>query len=133
MTRVMLGLGCDRDTPLETVRTAIEQALAKAGLEAADVAGAATIDKKSDEACLLELARLNRWPLRFFSAGQLAAVAVPSPSEVVRQHMGTPSVSEAAALLAANTGMENLILEKLKHRGPDGKNATVSIARIPHE
>lgn len=133
MTRVMLGLGCDRGTPLETVHAAIERALAQAGLEAADVAGAASIDKKNDEACLLEVARLNRWPLRFFSAEQLAAVTIPSPSETVRRHMGTPSVAEAAALLAANTGMENLILEKYKHRGTDGKNATVSIARIPHE
>jgi len=28
-------------------------------------------------------------------------------------------------------GMDQLIIEKLKYRGPDGRNATVSIARIP--
>ena len=42
--------------------------------------------------------------------------------------MGTPAVAEAAALLAANGRMEDLVLEKFKFRGPDGKNATVSIA-----
>ena len=38
---------------------------------------------------------------------------------------------EAAALLAAGTEKSNLIIEKHRHRGPDGRNATVSIARIP--
>ena len=37
----------------------------------------------------------------------------------------------AAALLAAGAGMDQLIVEKLKYRGQDGRNATVSIARIP--
>jgi len=47
----------------------------------------------------------------------------------VRKHTGTPSVSEAAALLAAGAGAQ-LLLEKHRLRGPDGRNATVSIARI---
>jgi cobalt-precorrin 5A hydrolase len=55
---------------------------------------------------------------------------VPNPSETVRRYTGTPSVSEAAALLAAGAGMEALLVEKHKHRGPDGRNATVSVARI---
>ena len=41
----------------------------------------------------------------------------------------------AAALLAAGTSLATdpaaLIVEKHKLRGPDGRNATVSIARIP--
>jgi len=56
-------------------------------------------------------------------------VPVPNPSETVRKHTGTPSVSEAAALLAAGAGAQ-LLLEKHRLRGPDGRNATVSIARI---
>ena len=62
---------------------------------------------------------------------ELASVPVPHPSETVRKYTGTPSVSEAAALLAAGAGMDQLIVEKLRYRGPDGRNATVSIARIP--
>ena len=61
----------------------------------------------------------------------LAAVDVPNPSETVRKYTGTPSVSEAAALLAAGADQTHLIIEKHKLRGPDGRNATVSIARIP--
>lgn len=43
--RVMLGVGCDRGTPLETLETAVAQALNRAGLGAEAVRGIATIDK----------------------------------------------------------------------------------------
>jgi cobalamin biosynthesis protein CbiG len=39
-------------------------------------------------------------PLRTFTAADLAAVDVPTPSAVVARHVGTPSVAEAAALLS---------------------------------
>lgn len=129
MTRVMLGLGCDRGTSLETLAAAVAHALAVANLALDAVAGVATIDQKRDEAAILSLANQHGWPLRFFGAEALAQVIVPSPSETVRKYMGTPTVAEAAALLAANTQMENLLLEKYKYKGSDGKNATVSIAR----
>lgn len=130
MMRIILGLGCDRDTPLATMQAAVAHALGMFGLDEAAVAGVATIDKKNDEPAILQLAARNGWPLHFFTAGQLAQVVVPNPSEVVRKHMGTPAVAEAAALLAAGTDMAGLLLEKYKHRGEDGKNATVSIAKI---
>ena len=47
------------------------------------------------------------------------------------KHTGTPSVSEAAAILCAGAEQTDLLIEKHKLRGPDGRNATVSIARIP--
>ena len=97
----------------------------------ADVAAVASINLKADEPGLLELARWQGWTIHFYPAAELAAVPVPHPSETVRKYTGTPSVSEAAALLAAGVGMDQLIIEKLKYRGPDGRNATVSIARIP--
>jgi len=127
---VMLGVGCDRDTSLNTLQTAVEQALALAGLDVAAVAGLATIDKKNDEVAILQLAAHQGWSLHFYSAGQLAEVPVPNPSETVRKYMGTPAVAEAAALLAANATMQALLLEKHKYRGEDGKNATVSIASM---
>lgn len=128
--RVALGLGCDRGTPLQTIDDAVAQALARAGVGPAAVAAAASIDLKADEAGLLALAQRRGWPLRFYAAAELAAVPVPNPSETVRRHTGTPSVSEAAALLAAGAGIDALLVEKHKHRGPDGRNATVSVARI---
>ncbi len=126
-----LGLGCDRGTPAATIRQAIDEALARAGATLADVEAVASIDLKADEAGLLEVARACGWTLRFYAAAELAQVTVPNPSETVRKHTGTPSVSEAAALLAAGTDLSHLLIEKHRLRGPDGRNATVSIARMP--
>lgn len=129
--KLALGLGCDRGTPAATIRQAMDEALAACGGRLADVAAVASIDLKADEAGLAELATANGWIIRFFAAAELARVPVPNPSETVRRYTGTPSVSEAAALLAAGAGPEHLLIEKHKLRGPDGRNATVSIARIP--
>ena len=131
--RIIVGVGCDRGTPLETLETALDQALALAGLGREAVHGIATIDKKHDEACILSLAERQNWPLQFFTAEQLAQVPVPNPSATVLKYMGTPAVAEAAALLAAEAGLDQLLVEKHKHRGADGRNATVSIARTDDE
>lgn len=131
--KLMLGMGCDRDVSLETLTAAIDQALARIDQTRDAVVGLASIDKKNDERSLLALAEQQGWPLYFFSAAQLAQVAVPNPSEVVRKYMGTPAVAEAAAMLAAQTDVTNLMVEKYKYRGKDEKNATVSIVRMQHE
>ena len=135
--KIALGLGCDRNTPLATVKAAIDQALALCQASLDDVNAVASIDLKADEPALLQLAAEQGWNIHFYPAQELAQVDVPNPSETVRKHTGTPSVSEAAALLAAQPNTPNtpdktnLIIEKHRHRGPDGRNATVSIARIP--
>lgn len=131
MTGYTVGLGCDRGVALDTVREAVRAALELAGARAGQVVAAASITIKQDEAALLALAQEYGWPLAFYAPEELARVEVPNPSETVRKYTGTPSVSEAAALLAAgpHTPMTALVVEKYKHRGADGKNATVSIAR----
>lgn len=127
--KLILGMGCDRGTSLETLSTAVDQALAQINQNREAVVALASIDKKNDEAGLLVLSEKQGWPLHFFTAEQLAQVAVPNPSAVVLKYMGTPAVAEAAAILAAETNMDDLLLEKYKYRGADGKNATVSIVR----
>ena len=129
--KLALGLGCDRGTPAATITQVIAEALAQAGATLADVQAVASIDLKADEIGLAEVAAAQGWTIHFYSAAALAAVDVPNPSETVRKYTGTPSVSEAAAILAAQADQTHLIIEKHKLRGPDGRNATVSIARIP--
>ena len=131
---IAVGLGCDRGTPLATLQQALDEALALAGARLGDVAAAASIDLKADEPCLLALAAKHGWTLTFYTPAQLAAVPVPNPSETVRKYTGSPSVSEAAALLAGSAAgqvlpMTALLLEKHKCQGADGRNATVSLAR----
>lgn len=133
MSSLILGLGCDRNTGLQTIETAVEQALLMVGFPRASVQSLATIDKKSDEVALLAYSEKYDWPLYFFSAEQLREVDVPNPSGVVMKYVGTPAVAEAAAMLLAQCGTENLILEKHKYCGEDHKNVTVSIVRINKE
>jgi cobalt-precorrin 5A hydrolase/precorrin-3B C17-methyltransferase len=102
-----LGLGCERDTSPSLVERLVDQSLRSHGLAAAAVAGLASITLKSDETALLELARRRGWPLRFFPAAALAEVAVPHPSARVEQEVGTASVAEAAAILAATAAESN--------------------------
>jgi len=128
---IALGIGCDRGTPAATIAQCIAEALAACGAKPTEVKAVASIDLKADESGLLEAAMTHGWAIRFFSAAALAAIPVPNPSETVRKYIGTPSVSEAAALLAAGADMSQLLIEKYKLRGPDGRNATISIARMP--
>lgn len=128
--KVVLGIGCDRGTPLQTLEDAIDCALNSVKLNKQAVSQLATIDKKQDEQGILQLSEKYHWSLDFYPAEQLAKVKVPCPSKVVLKYMGTPSVSEASAILAADTDMSDLIVEKFKLRGEDGKNATVSVVKM---
>jgi cobalt-precorrin 5A hydrolase / precorrin-3B C17-methyltransferase len=119
---LVAGVGCSRGASGEEILGLLDSALGEAGLSRKSVAALASIDVKSDEAGLLEAANVLHVPLRFYSAGELAAVEVPNPSPVVAGAVGTPSVAEAA-VLASDAG---LVLEKRK-----SKNATVAVGRLP--
>ncbi|MCK7493791.1 MAG: cobalamin biosynthesis protein [Comamonadaceae bacterium] len=112
------------------MRAALDAALAAAGLCDADVVALATVDAKADEPALHELAAELGLPLRCHAAAELARIAVPNPSATVLKHVGTPSVSEAAALAAAGATMDALVVEKTRLRGACGRSATVSLATM---
>ena len=80
-----------------------------------------TIDVKEDEEFCAMLVDDLEEELVFYTAEELAKVEVPNPSKTVAQHVGTPSVCEAAAILGANNG--KLIVPKVK-----GKNWTAALA-----
>ena len=96
-----IGVGCERGTSRQLIEAAIQQVCQAHHLAEGAIAGIATIDLKADEVGLVELCGDRPWPLRCFSADQLQQVTVPTPSEVVQAEVGTPSVAEAAAMLAA--------------------------------
>lgn len=109
-----LGIGCERDTSLSLLERLVDQTLTTQALAPEAVAGLASVDRKGDEPALLQLAERRGWPLRLFSASELAAVEVPHPSAVVAREMGTASVAEAAALLAASDDAEPERLTQLE-------------------
>ncbi len=131
-----LGIGCERDTSPELLERLVTAGLERAGLAIEAVAGLSSIDRKGDEAALLQLAARHGWPLRLFDAATLATVAVPHPSAVVAQEMGTPSVAEAAALQAARratgdqatAGADRLVLEKTIERAQAGERGAATLA-----
>lgn len=128
---LVLGVGCDRDTPPDLVERGVTELLAKSGLSAKCVKAVASIDKKADEPALLELGRRHGWPLRFFTAEELDVVpGIENPSETVKRHVGTRGVAEPAALLAA--GAAALLVPKQTYTEPGaGRSMTFAVARVP--
>ena len=116
---LVAGVGASTDAPAAEVGELLRAALDQAGLAAESVAEVATIDRRATDAAVVALGL----PVRAFAARVLAAVDVPSPSEVVRVAVGTPSVAEAAALLAAGPGAQLLVAKQA------GRHATVAVAR----
>ena len=125
-----VGMGCERGTSLELLERALQQALSAGGLAEEAIAGLASAERKADEPALLQLAEQHGWPLRCFSSAALNAVPVPNPSAVVQAELGTASVAEAAALLAAGPNAR-LKQEKRIERATAAEQgaATVAIAQ----
>ncbi|HIK20380.1 MAG TPA: precorrin-3B C(17)-methyltransferase [Synechococcus sp. M44_DOE_062] len=98
-----VGVGCERGTTRAWLEGSLRCLLQAQGLAFEAIAGLATLELKQDEPGLLELAQAYGWPIEFFPAEALSGIPVPHPSEAVRQAVGTPSVAEAAALLAAQS------------------------------
>jgi cobalt-precorrin 5A hydrolase/precorrin-3B C17-methyltransferase len=112
-----LGIGYRRGTSRCNLELAIRQAYQLCSLDEVDsvdgspadgatvgdgaIVGIATVDTKASDTALLDLCGTRGWQLKVFSSHQLAQVDVPQFAQVVAQHMGTASVAEAAALLAA--------------------------------
>ena len=128
---LVLGIGCDRDTPPDLVERGVSALLATHGLSPKAVKAVASIDKKSDEPAILQLAARQGWPTRFFSAEELDVVpGIEHPSETVRRHVGTRGVAEPAALAAA--GAARLLVAKQVYTEPGaGRSMTLAVARVP--
>jgi len=116
---LVVGVGASSDAPALEAAELLAGALADAGLSPLSVGEVATVDKRAGDATVTALGL----PVRSFGAKALAGVEVPNPSEVVRSAVGTPSVAEAAALLAAGPGAQLVVT---KHAGA---HTTVAVAR----
>lgn len=95
-----VGIGCQRGTARAVIEAAVRAVFQAYDLAEDAIAGLATIDTKVNEAGLIIFCRERNLPLLFFKADVLRSVAVPNPSSVIKAAIGTPSVAEAAAILA---------------------------------
>ncbi len=119
---LVVGMGCNRDTPAAELEALLTTTLEGAALAIASVAAITSVDAKADEAGLVALAAALGVPLVTYPADVLAGIEVPNPSAAPALAVGTPSVAEASVLAH---GAE-LIVQK--QRTPA---ATCAIGRIP--
>ena len=116
-----MGIGLAHQAePVESILQEIYHQLTLDGIEPKAIKQYATIDVKADEPVIHHLQKEGN-EVVFYKAHELSDVDVPTPSSTVAQHVGTPSVCEAAVILGSKNG--KLIKEKVK-----GKNWTVALA-----
>lgn len=96
-----MGVGASKGAPADEVLGLVRDALRDAGLSPLSVARLATVDAKAGEPGIVAAAEQLGVPVVTYGAETLAAVAVPNPSDAPLDAVGTPSVAEAAALVAA--------------------------------
>ncbi len=119
---VTVGLGSSRGVRVAAVWLTLRLAV----VDLSAIIAFGTIDRRRDEPGLLAVIGEHGAPLRCYSAAELDVVDVPHPSEGVRGYVGTRSVAEAAALLAArDLGGGSLIVPKLR-----GEHVTVAVAAL---
>jgi cobalt-precorrin 5A hydrolase len=120
---LIAGMGCNRNTSAGEIREFLVNKMNQFALSMNSLSCIATIDIKSDEAGLLEVARSLNIPILFFTREELSRIDSPNPSKIVNQHIGVPSVCEAAAVLASEKG-ELIVPKRIS------PNVTLAIARI---
>lgn len=120
---LVVGVGSSSGAEAGGIAELLAGALAEAGLSRDAVGLVASVDLKRGEPGIVALAAELGVELRTFPADVLAGQDVPTPSDVVAQAVGTPSVAEAAALVAAGPGAQ-LVVPKRR-----SSEATVAIAR----
>ena len=129
---LVLGLGCRKGVDPGAFAEEAMAFLQRHGVSPSRLAGIASIDLKRDEPAILSLReKLGVPELFFYPADELSSVPGITQSETVREHTGTGSVSEAAALIAASElGGSPARLTAPKETAL--QSMTFALARVPH-
>ena len=114
-----LGVGCAHDCPVGDVPEQIVRQVREAGYSERSIATINTIDIKAAEPLMAALQERLPWAkFMVYTAEQLKEKDVPTPSEYALKYVGTPSVSEASAMMHGT-----LVVNKIK-----GKDYTMALA-----
>ena len=98
---LVVGVGASRGADPEALWELVAGRPGRGGGGTGAVGEVVTLDRKAAEPAIVALGQRLGVAVRTFDAAALGRVAVPNPSAVVAGAVGTPSVAEAAALLAA--------------------------------
>ena len=128
---LVLGVGCKRHTAAEVLLTAAADFLAVNRIEPGALCAVASVDLKRNEPGILALAAHYQLPFLTYTAEELRPcaekTAAEDRSDFVQSVTGTPSVAQAAALLAASeTGEGRTLIAKTRYPG-----ITLSLAEKP--
>ena len=96
---LVLGIGCDRDTPVDLLERGVVHFLKEFQLAIESVSSVATVSLKANEPGLVELCERYGWSLCAYEPEELDRVdGVLNPSEIVKKFIGTSTVAEGACL-----------------------------------
>ncbi|PIE73818.1 MAG: cobalamin biosynthesis protein CbiG [Deltaproteobacteria bacterium] len=121
---LVVGIGCNRGTSKQELAAALAELFADLKINRKSIRNLASIDKKSDEQGLLELAADNGWRIDFFDKEQINSQKNLEISFVALKAVGAIGVAEPTALLSAGSAI--LISRKRKW-----KNVTMAVAQVP--
>jgi len=117
---LVVGVGASTAATPDELIDAVSVTLGALRLSLLSVGEVATVDRRAADPAVQALGALLGLSVRAYTPAELAGVPVPNPSRVVEKSVGTPSVAEAAALLAAGPGGELV--------GPKRRAASVTVA-----
>jgi cobalt-precorrin 5A hydrolase len=111
---IVAGVGCKRGAPMQDIETALNAALARAGVNANDLGAIATGKTKQGERGIENVAAKLGVKLMLIPDGELKAAGARATtrSDRVLALMGLPSLAETAALAAAGPSAR-LIVSRL--------------------
>lgn len=118
MGDLVVGIGVRDGMDPDVVLAAISEVID----DPQDLYALATLERKATESSIAVAAAELGVPVLGFTADELEAVEVPTPSGRVADAVGTPSVAEAAAVLGSGGG--DLLVPKRARNG-----VTVAVAR----
>lgn len=111
---IILGIGCKRNTGSEKLFNFVSDILAQENIDIRAVEKIASINIKSDEKAILDLAVNLKCDLTFFSSQEIAKVEHKyEGSEFVKKSIGVSAVSEPVIELSGG----NIIVKKIKRDG----------------
>ena len=120
---LVVGIGIHRDTNSGVIEYGVKNTMKNEGLSFNSIRNIASVNREAGVKGLQDFSSLYRIPVEVYDRNKLGIIPVPNPSETVKRFEGTPSVSEASAILSAKG---DLVVPKQKYP-PD---LTVAIARV---
>ncbi len=120
---LVVGVGCNRGTPLEEFEEALEELFHELGFSPLSIRNLASIDLKNDEKGLLAFAEKNGWQIDFYNREAINQFKDLEISQAALKAVGAIGVAEPTALLSA----QNTILLSRKRKW---QNITMAVAQV---